>query len=141
MNIIFVCNEELKGAMQGYSLCLLGNELKFQLNCSRSDVNERAQLLRKNFSRNFRSIRSGPSSSNGTSVLWNATFSLYSVIIQRYTSGQNYGLNLYLHPCVLCMRTTKARASLRICTDSMRPRFARKCEKYQNRTCWLKATH
>ena len=31
MNIIFVCNEELKGSMQGYSLCLLGNQLKFQL--------------------------------------------------------------------------------------------------------------
>ena len=27
MNIIFVCNEELKGGMQGYSLCLLGNQL------------------------------------------------------------------------------------------------------------------
>ena len=31
MDIIFVCNEELKGGMQGYSLCLLGNQLKFQL--------------------------------------------------------------------------------------------------------------
>ena len=31
MNIIFVCNEELKGDMQGYSLCLLGNLLKFLL--------------------------------------------------------------------------------------------------------------
>ena len=28
---IFVCNEELKGGMQGYSLCLLGNQLKFQM--------------------------------------------------------------------------------------------------------------
>ena len=27
----FVCNEELKGSMQCYSLCLLGNQLKFQL--------------------------------------------------------------------------------------------------------------
>ena len=27
MNIIFVCNDELKGGMQGY----LGNQLKFQL--------------------------------------------------------------------------------------------------------------
>ena len=35
MNIIFVCNEELKGGMQGYPLCLLG---------SRSDVNVRVQL-------------------------------------------------------------------------------------------------
>ena len=31
MNIIFVCNEELKSGMQGSSLCLLGNQLKFQL--------------------------------------------------------------------------------------------------------------
>ena len=39
MTIIVVCNEELKGGggggggggMQGYSLCLLGNQLKFQL--------------------------------------------------------------------------------------------------------------
>ena len=31
LNIIFVCNEEMKGAIQGYSLCLLGNQLKFQL--------------------------------------------------------------------------------------------------------------
>ena len=31
LNIIFACNEELKGGMQGYSLCLLGNQLKFQL--------------------------------------------------------------------------------------------------------------
>ena len=31
MDIIFVCNEELKGGMQGYLLCLLGNQLKFQL--------------------------------------------------------------------------------------------------------------
>ena len=31
INIIFVCNEELKGGMQGYSLCLLGNQQKFQL--------------------------------------------------------------------------------------------------------------
>ena len=54
MNIISVCNEELKGGMQGYSLCLLGS------NCSRSDVNVRAQLLRKNYSRNLSSIRSGP---------------------------------------------------------------------------------
>ena len=28
--------------------------------CSHSDVNVRAQLLRKNYSRNFSSIRSGP---------------------------------------------------------------------------------
>ena len=53
-----VCNEELKGGMQGYSLCLLDNQLKFKLQpfgCKRA----RAQLLRKNYSRNFRSIRSG----------------------------------------------------------------------------------
>ena len=31
MNIIFVGNEELKGGMQSYSLRLLGNQLKFQL--------------------------------------------------------------------------------------------------------------
>ena len=31
MNIFFVCNEELKGGMEGYSLSLLGNQLKFQL--------------------------------------------------------------------------------------------------------------
>ena len=31
INIIFFCNEELKGGMQGYSLCLLGNQLKFKL--------------------------------------------------------------------------------------------------------------
>ena len=31
LNIIFVCNEELKGDMQGYSLSLLGNQLKLQL--------------------------------------------------------------------------------------------------------------
>ena len=31
MNIISVCNEELKGGMKGYSLCLFGNQLKFQL--------------------------------------------------------------------------------------------------------------
>ena len=31
MNIIFVCNEELKVGTQGYLLCLLGNQLKFQL--------------------------------------------------------------------------------------------------------------
>ena len=58
MNIIFVGNEELKGGMQGYLLCLLRNQLKF--NCSCSGVNERTHLLRKNYSRNFSSIRSGP---------------------------------------------------------------------------------
>ena len=31
MNIIFVCNEELNESIQGYSLCLLGNQHKFQL--------------------------------------------------------------------------------------------------------------
>ena len=31
INIIFVCNEKLKGGMQGHSLCLLGNQQKFQL--------------------------------------------------------------------------------------------------------------
>ena len=59
MNIIFVCKEELKGDMQGYSCCLIGNQLKFQLQpfgCKHA----RAQLYRKNYSRNFSSIRSGP---------------------------------------------------------------------------------
>ena len=60
MNIIFVCNEELKMSMQGYSLCLLGNQLKFQLQPFGCDVNVRAHLLRNNHSRNFSSIRSGP---------------------------------------------------------------------------------
>ena len=37
INIIFVCNEELKGGIQGYSLCLLRNQLKFQLyTCARN---------------------------------------------------------------------------------------------------------
>ena len=31
INIIFVCNEELKGGMQGYSIRLLGNQQMFQL--------------------------------------------------------------------------------------------------------------
>ena len=41
MNIIFVCNEELKGGLQGYSLCLFGNQLKLQLQpfgCKRARV-------------------------------------------------------------------------------------------------------
>ena len=33
MNIIFVCNEELKGGMQSYSLCLLGTA--GELNCTK----------------------------------------------------------------------------------------------------------
>ena len=57
---MFVCNEELKGGMQGYSLCLQSS------NCSRSDVNVRAYLLRNNCSRNFSSIRSGSLRSTDT---------------------------------------------------------------------------
>ena len=49
MNIIFVYNEELKGGMQDYS-----QPTKV------SDVNVRAQQLRKNYSRDFSSIRRGP---------------------------------------------------------------------------------
>ena len=49
MNIIFVCNEELKWGMQGYSLSLLDNQLTWlSSNCINSDVNVRAHLLRNN---------------------------------------------------------------------------------------------
>ena len=49
MNIIFVCNEELKGGMQGFSLCLLGNQLKFKLQpfgCKRARA-----TIKKDYSR------------------------------------------------------------------------------------------
>ena len=59
MHTLFVYDEELSLGIQGYSLCLLDNLLK-GCNCSRSGVNVRTHLLRKNFSSNFSSIRSGP---------------------------------------------------------------------------------
>ena len=55
--IFFVYDEDLKWSIQGYSFCLLA------CNCSRSGVNVRAHLLRINISRNFKSIRSVPISS------------------------------------------------------------------------------
>ena len=59
MNTIFVCNEEFKGACNAIHLAT-----NLSSNCSRSDVNVRAQLLRKNYSRILSSIRSGPKSSS-----------------------------------------------------------------------------
>ena len=59
MHTHFVYDEELKWGIQGNSLCLLDNKLK-GCNCSHSGVNVRMHLLRKIFSRNFSSIRSGP---------------------------------------------------------------------------------
>ena len=64
MNIIFVCNEELKGEHARLFTFFLGNQLKFQMQpfgCKRA----RAQLLRKYYSRNLSSIRSGPISTVG----------------------------------------------------------------------------
>ena len=58
LHILFVYDEELKGGIQGYSLCLLANQLKLQ--CGRSGVNVCAHLLRKNFSRKYSSIPSRP---------------------------------------------------------------------------------
>ena len=58
IRILFVYDEELKWGRQGYSLCLLANRLS--CNCSRPGVNVHVHLLRKNLSRNFSSIRSGP---------------------------------------------------------------------------------
>ena len=75
MNIIFVCNEELKGSMQGYSLCLLGNQLKFQL--QPFGCNVRAHLLRNNYSRNFSSIRSGPVSLRTSLLMKNVSISVF----------------------------------------------------------------
>ena len=59
MHTLFVYDEELGWDIQGYSLCLLDNQLKGS-NCSHSGVNVRTRLLRKNFSSNFSSFRSGP---------------------------------------------------------------------------------
>ena len=59
MHTLFVYDEELRWDIQGYSLCLLDNYLKGS-NCSHFGVNVRTHLLRKIFSRNFSSIRSGP---------------------------------------------------------------------------------
>ena len=59
MHTLFVYDEELRWEIQGYSLCLLDNKLKGS-NCSHLGVNVRTHLLRKIFSRNFSSIRSGP---------------------------------------------------------------------------------
>ena len=59
MHTLFVFDEELRWDIQGYSLCLLDNLLKWS-NCSHLGVNVRTHLLRKIFSRNFSSIRSGP---------------------------------------------------------------------------------
>ena len=58
MNIVFVCNEELKRACKAIQFVYLATNLSS--NCSRSDVNMRAQPLRKNYSRNLSSIQSGP---------------------------------------------------------------------------------
>ena len=55
-----VNNEELKGDIPGYSLCLLAKQPKLQFGCSRSGVNVRAHVLHQNLSRNYCSIRSGP---------------------------------------------------------------------------------
>ena len=46
------------GACKAIHLVYLATN--YSSNCSRSDVNERAQLLRKYYSMNFSSIRSGP---------------------------------------------------------------------------------
>ena len=58
MNIIFVCNENWKGARKAIHFVYLATNKSS--NCTRSDVNMSAQLLRKNYSRNFISIRSEP---------------------------------------------------------------------------------
>ena len=44
MNIIFVCNEELKGGMQGYLLCLLDNQQKFQPQLFRCNAGPRSAV-------------------------------------------------------------------------------------------------
>ena len=59
MNIIFVYNEELKGDMQGYSLCFAWQPTKVPTAAVRGVI-VRAHLLRNNYSRNFSSIRSEP---------------------------------------------------------------------------------
>ena len=62
MHILVVYDEEMRWGIQGYPLCLLDNLLKVATVAARV-VNVRTPLLRKNFSRNFSSIRSGPLSS------------------------------------------------------------------------------
>ena len=62
MNIIFVCNEELKGGHTKLFTLFNWQQTKSS-NCSRSGVNVRAHLLRNNYSRNFSLIRHGPLSS------------------------------------------------------------------------------
>ena len=58
MHTLFVYDEELRWGIQGYSLCLLDNQVKC-CNCSHWDVKVRTHILRKIFSRNFSSIQSG----------------------------------------------------------------------------------
>ena len=50
----FVNDEDLKWSLQGYSFCLLANQL------SHWGVNVCAHLLHNNFIRNFSLIQSGP---------------------------------------------------------------------------------
>ena len=59
IHTLFVYDEELGWGIQGYSLCLLDNYL-IGSNRSHLGVKVRTHLLRKIFSRNFSSIRSGP---------------------------------------------------------------------------------
>ena len=47
IHILFVCNEVLKGGIQGYSLCFIANQPMLQR------VNLRALLLGQNFSKNY----------------------------------------------------------------------------------------
>ena len=54
IHILFVYDEDLKWGVQGYSLCLLDNQLKVASIAVR--VYACAHLLRKNLSRNFSSI-------------------------------------------------------------------------------------
>ena len=60
MNIIFVCNDELKGGGACKAIHFVYLATNLSSNCSRSDVNVRAHLLRYNSSRNLSSIQSGP---------------------------------------------------------------------------------
>ena len=58
-NFLFIYDEELKWIIPGYYFLFTCQPTKSS-NFSRSGVNVRAHLLRKNYSRNFSSIRSAP---------------------------------------------------------------------------------
>ena len=64
IHILFVYDDELKWDTQGYSLCFLANHLKLRLKLRLylfwCKLGLRAHPLRKNYNRDFSSIRNVP---------------------------------------------------------------------------------